>query len=282
MNNSSHFQTEVGIPCPSPRVDAVNDNCAVYSQHCGDGGRFPSNTKGAVLRQGFRVPHDELKSPCKLDEGSTKEQGDTTIDHKQKWKAVLLEKDDASSASSYESRSDIDDRTNGDPVVAAATSQDDTDPILRGPLSPSPSSNGKETREVHSSRVWYEFDLSVMVALASPVGDWLTGGDHRKAQSQLDLLSEKVAMLEAKLTVAKVRLQAISAEIYEHVEVTYDAVDKATRRHEKETEATKSALETRLSSRVEKDVECNWNVADEKSDTVLSEKWPFPLLLYQV
>ena len=30
------------------------------------------------------------------------------------------------------------------------------------------------------SRAWYEFDLAVVVALVSPVGNWLTGGDHIK------------------------------------------------------------------------------------------------------
>lgn len=29
-------------------------------------------------------------------------------------------------------------------------------------------------------RAWYEFDLAVMVALISPFGNWLTGGDHIK------------------------------------------------------------------------------------------------------
>ena len=29
-----------------------------------------------------------------------------------------------------------------------------------------------------SSRAWYEFDLAVVVALVSPIGNWLTGGDH--------------------------------------------------------------------------------------------------------
>ena len=31
-----------------------------------------------------------------------------------------------------------------------------------------------------SSRAWYEFDLAVVVALVSPIGNWLTGGDHIK------------------------------------------------------------------------------------------------------
>lgn len=37
----------------------------------------------------------------------------------------------------------------------------------RSPLSP-------------NSRSWYEFDLAVVVALVSPIGNWLTGGDHIK------------------------------------------------------------------------------------------------------
>ena len=31
-----------------------------------------------------------------------------------------------------------------------------------------------------NTRSWYEFDLSVLVALVSPIGNWLTGGDHVK------------------------------------------------------------------------------------------------------
>lgn len=30
------------------------------------------------------------------------------------------------------------------------------------------------------TRAWYEFDLAVVVALVSPIGNWLTGGDHVK------------------------------------------------------------------------------------------------------
>jgi len=109
-----------------------------------------------------------------------KEQGDTTFDRKQKSKAVLVEKDDASSKSCYETSYDTDDETDDDAARAATTSQDDTVPLPRGPLSQSPSSTGRDAREAHTSRAWYEFDLAVMIALASPVGNWLTGGDHVK------------------------------------------------------------------------------------------------------
>lgn len=38
-----------------------------------------------------------------------------------------------------------------------------------------------ETTELDlASRAWYEFDLAVVAALVSPVGNWLTGGDHVK------------------------------------------------------------------------------------------------------
>lgn len=38
----------------------------------------------------------------------------------------------------------------------------------------------RTTAEARTSRAWYEFDLAVLVALVSPVGNWLTGGDHIK------------------------------------------------------------------------------------------------------
>ena len=109
-----------------------------------------------------------------------KEQGDTIFDPKQKSKALLVEKDDASSMSSYESNYDTDDEADGDAAIPATTSQDDTAPLSRGPLSQPPSSTRGEPRVPHLSRAWYEFDLAVIVALVSPIGNWLTGGDHVK------------------------------------------------------------------------------------------------------
>lgn len=40
-------------------------------------------------------------------------------------------------------------------------------PMKHSPMSP-------------TSRAWYEFDLAVVVALVSPIGNWLTGTDHIK------------------------------------------------------------------------------------------------------
>ena len=40
-------------------------------------------------------------------------------------------------------------------------------PMKQSPMSP-------------TSRAWYEFDLAVVVALVSPIGNWLTGTDHVK------------------------------------------------------------------------------------------------------
>ena len=39
-----------------------------------------------------------------------------------------------------------------------------------------------------TSRAWYEFDLAVVVALVSPIGNWLTGGDHIKNLLLVSLL----------------------------------------------------------------------------------------------
>lgn len=36
------------------------------------------------------------------------------------------------------------------------------------------------SQKIHPSRAWYEFDLAVLVALVSPIGNWLTGGDYIK------------------------------------------------------------------------------------------------------
>ena len=39
-----------------------------------------------------------------------------------------------------------------------------------------------------TSRAWYEFDLAVVVALVSPIVNWLTGGDHIKNLLLVSLL----------------------------------------------------------------------------------------------
>lgn len=75
-----------------------------------------------------------------------------------------------------------------------------------------------------------------------------------RIQSQLDLLIERVALVESQLKVSQARLDTISTESYDHVEETYGVMERATRRHEQRTLATKSAHEARL-SKLEKDVE---------------------------
>ena len=122
------------------------------------------------LRQGFHV----------FNGVSAKEVSEATFqDRKQKSKAVLVDTDNISSPSDYESGADTSEETDSDTAVTAKISPDDTVPMPRS--SPSqPSSNEREPREAHISRAWYEFDLAVMIALASPVGHWLTGGDHVK------------------------------------------------------------------------------------------------------
>jgi hypothetical protein len=42
------------------------------------------------------------------------------------------------------------------------------------------SSERSQNVERDNNKGWYEFDLSVIVALVSPIGNWLTGGDYIK------------------------------------------------------------------------------------------------------
>jgi len=46
---------------------------------------------------------------------------------------------------------------------------------------------GETPEEFHRS-AWYKFDPTVLLALSSPVGNWLTGGDHVKNLLFLALL----------------------------------------------------------------------------------------------
>ncbi|KAI6143279.1 hypothetical protein BKA82DRAFT_4184642 [Pisolithus tinctorius] len=51
-----------------------------------------------------------------------------------------------------------------------------------------PSPDVREKNVEHRMKAWYEFDLAITVALVSPVGNWLTGGDHVKNVMLLLLL----------------------------------------------------------------------------------------------
>lgn len=84
----------------------------------------------------------------------------------------------------YESRSDTD--SSGDDVSEGPEVSDS-----EAHATPRPSRPRVDTSDLPKERVapdpatpttrsWYEFDLAVVVALVSPIGNWLTGGDHVK------------------------------------------------------------------------------------------------------
>ena len=62
-------------------------------------------------------------------------------------------------------------RPKGDTLGLGAATQLQSSPRMRYSSSSSMSPG---------SRAWYEFDLAVVVALVSPIGNWLIGGDHIK------------------------------------------------------------------------------------------------------
>jgi len=53
-------------------------------------------------------------------------------------------------------------------------------PSFTPPLQQTGSSGKSQNIEPENGKGWYEFDLSVVVALVSPIGNWLTGGDYIK------------------------------------------------------------------------------------------------------
>ncbi|KAJ8075730.1 hypothetical protein PM082_021360 [Marasmius tenuissimus] len=59
-----------------------------------------------------------------------------------------------------------------EPVLHRSVSEDRTESTVPKPSIPSYS--------LPRDRSWYEFDLTVVAALVSPIGNWLTGGDHVK------------------------------------------------------------------------------------------------------
>ncbi|CDO68090.1 hypothetical protein BN946_scf184788.g21 [Trametes cinnabarina] len=50
----------------------------------------------------------------------------------------------------------------------------------KSPASPSRSSSAKHQASAKRAGSWADLDLSIIVALVSPIGNWLTGGDHIK------------------------------------------------------------------------------------------------------
>ncbi|KIL64374.1 hypothetical protein M378DRAFT_163410 [Amanita muscaria Koide BX008] len=80
--------------------------------------------------------------------------------------------------SESQSESSMSPRTGGSDRGSATSNQED---MVDSNLSKhSPERHQKHTSKKPHSRAWYEFDLAVLVALVSPIGHWLTGGDYIK------------------------------------------------------------------------------------------------------
>ncbi|KAG1816845.1 uncharacterized protein BJ212DRAFT_1446896 [Suillus subaureus] len=101
------------------------------------------------------------------------------MDHYPEVKRPFLDTRALSSPLDHESESESSE------VSGSDTPSPSVRPSARSPLStPLHEENGSSERtsgvEPESSKGWYEFDLSVILALVSPIGNWLTGGDHVK------------------------------------------------------------------------------------------------------
>ncbi|KAF9468461.1 hypothetical protein BDZ94DRAFT_1184174 [Collybia nuda] len=90
---------------------------------------------------------------------------------------------DGSLHSDYETGSDVSDHEQEDATEHLEIPRTRENPkrphIDTSNLAP-PKDRGHPSPMSPNSRAWYEFDLAVVVALVSPIGNWLTGGDHIK------------------------------------------------------------------------------------------------------
>lgn len=78
----------------------------------------------------------------------------------------------------YESQTDTSDSENGDDK--AGEEQEHPEGLEEHEHSRHRRHTHDDDSSPTRSRAWYEFDLAVVVALVSPAGNWLTGGDHIK------------------------------------------------------------------------------------------------------
>ncbi|KIK94949.1 hypothetical protein PAXRUDRAFT_417386 [Paxillus rubicundulus Ve08.2h10] len=134
--------------------------------------------KGSILRQSLQRSDGGRKSPVDIKVGTstnTEYFGDGPYNRSNKFNQTSIHGDGASftspSGSGVGSGEESDDPA---PDFEETSGSASTTP----PLSQYPSQG--DSPEAASSRAWYEFDLSVVLALVSPIGNWLTGGDHVK------------------------------------------------------------------------------------------------------
>ncbi|KAK1217046.1 hypothetical protein PQX77_020320 [Marasmius sp. AFHP31] len=108
-----------------------------------------------------RNPTDEtVLSHTDYESGSTS--GDSSDGHHEE-EAVIPEQNHDQAGEEEEEE---------EPVLHRSVSEDRTESTAPRPSIPSYS--------LPRDRSWYEFDLTVVAALVSPIGNWLTGGDHVK------------------------------------------------------------------------------------------------------
>jgi len=85
-----------------------------------------------------------------------------------------------SSPTDYETDSESSDDMGHEGSDAPSKASAQTTPLPRIDTSRQYADASSSSPVSASTRAWYEFDLAVVVALVSPIGNWLTGGDHIK------------------------------------------------------------------------------------------------------
>jgi hypothetical protein len=101
------------------------------------------------------------------------------MDHYPEVKRPFLDRRALSSPLDHESESESSE-VSGSDTPSPSVRPSARSPSFTPPHEENASSERSSGVELESSKGWYEFDLSVILALVSPIGNWLTGGDHVK------------------------------------------------------------------------------------------------------
>ncbi|KAG5734673.1 hypothetical protein E4T56_gene18687, partial [Termitomyces sp. T112] len=114
-------------------------------------------------------PSGSITSSDSKDFTLTSDFGEKEAEKERRRRPVLAEDENDSNSEDSENAED----------VISALGREEQD-VSESPNANSWTQGDTNSQKTHTSRAWYEFDLAVLVALVSPIGNWLTGGDYIK------------------------------------------------------------------------------------------------------
>ncbi|PFH48835.1 hypothetical protein AMATHDRAFT_64510 [Amanita thiersii Skay4041] len=151
------------MPAPStliPSSTAVDPRAAISTRR-----------RSHILK---RAQSQLANSSCHLTSPSQKDLK-RRLSHTEETSPSLATDDESQSETSLEPAAAVSDKD-----TTSSTAEEHRKKTVPSPLHTHSHHHTKHDHGKVHARSWYEFDLAVVVALVSPVGHWLTGGDHIK------------------------------------------------------------------------------------------------------